>query len=120
MDTDIQQLFSAMEYMPANRHSRSSSPLTLIDLQNLLLPIGNKCFLKYYSKFADNMLSNNDIVELLIDKDNCTLKSARIKVNYARSIFKHNLSKEALLIIVMSKYTTKKMTDKALELLHSQ
>lgn len=119
MNTDIlQQLFSEMSY--ATRHSRSSSPLTITDLLNLLLPIGNKCFLKYYSKFADNLISNNDIVELLIDKDNCTLKDARIKVKYARSIFKNNLSKEAVLIILMSKYTTKKMTDKALELLHSQ
>ncbi|MDO5046799.1 hypothetical protein, partial [Campylobacter sp.] len=61
------------------------------------------CFVKYYEMFKNENYSNEYLVNLISNNENYDIIATTTRVNCARWIVRHSLTKEALEIIVNSK-----------------
>lgn len=86
-------------------------------LKRKLQSIGKTCFIKYYEMFKDENCLNESLVMLISNNENYSIVATATRVNCARWIVRHNLTKEALEIITNSKKLDKTIKVKALELL---
>src|SRR5205823_3236626 len=84
------------------------------ELINSLNSIGKGCFVTHYELFRDKVLSDNlFVIEGLVKIERYTESGARIRVGFARAIFKARREHDALKIISESKRLPRQLTAKA-------
>ena len=71
-----------------------------LDLDRLLASVGKEVFVRYFEKFQDFRVPNDEIAALL--PQDYTLKSRRSRTSTARRIMREGLSRDALESIASS------------------
>ena len=72
-------------------------------IQRLVWSVGMSTFVRYYDVFADENLSNQQVIERL--RGDITDKSQNSRTSHARTIFREGLQIQALELIADSKRT---------------
>ena len=67
-----------------------------------LQSIGKACFVTYFCQFADQMLSDHRVIELLVRREGYTEESSRTRVSNARRIMKSGRAGDALRNVIQS------------------
>ena len=88
-------------------------------LERSLRSIGKGCFVAYFRQFADQTLSNSDVVELLMRQEGYTESGSRTRVSQARRIIRSGRAQDALMNVIQSERIPdhKRAAAKARELL---
>ena len=87
-------------------------------LSDALNSMGKACFVEYYCKFADFSLSNQEVVEILMQ--NYTRGVSNIRVSNARRIIRAGRAKDALTIISQASRVSPQAIVRAKELLDTK
>lgn len=85
------------------------------DLIRLINSIGKSTFVRYYEKFTDTSLSNQDLIAILPEE--YTMKSRVSRTTKARRIFREGLEEEALELITHAQGVDSDTANRARELL---
>ena len=70
------------------------------ELESVLRSIGMSCFVDHFHDFANDSLSNQDVIERL--PDNYTAKSRASRTSTARRIIRENSERAALTLVANS------------------
>jgi hypothetical protein len=81
------------------------------ELYALLGKIGKRCFVEYYRQFADPLLSNQELIQMLPLEYTRTSRASR--VSKSRRIIREGLAADALELIAASGYVGPETTRKA-------
>ena len=73
-------------------------------LDRNLRSIGMDCFVSYYNLFADEMLSNAEIADIIFKERGYTFKACNSRTSHSRSIIRAGRSKDALEMVTASLY----------------
>ena len=68
-------------------------------LDRNLRSVGKECFVTYFEKFSDRMLSNQEIAERIQEERGYTWKACQSRTSHARSIIREGRARDALEII---------------------
>lgn len=90
---------------------RDERVTTTMDLARLLKSVGQRTFVTYFDLFADQSLTNQEVVEALPER--YTLKARRSKTGHARMIISEGLTIKALEVIAASTRAGNEGTAKA-------
>lgn len=71
-------------------------------LKRTLQSVGMKCFIQNFDVFSSPRFSHADMVEILENENDFTLKSCKSRANHALRIFRENSELEALEMIINS------------------
>ena len=71
-------------------------------LERSLQSIGKACFVRYFLRFSDEPMSNEDLIELLMRKENYMESGCITRVTQARRIIASERGVDALLIVASS------------------
>ena len=71
-------------------------------LERSLRSIGKRCFVEYFCQFADQNLSNSDVIETLMRQEGYTESGSRTRVSQARRIIRSGRAKDALRNVMQS------------------
>lgn len=98
-------------------HELNNMSMNHNQIDRSLRSIGKECFIKYFHEFKNPRYSDDDLVSLLMKKEDYTESGCKIRVTNARRIIKENGIKEALNLVIDSAkldYTTIMMAKKLL------
>lgn len=90
-----------------------------IRLKRTLNSIGSSCFVKYFSEFKDNLISNDALTRIISKNENYKYSATKTRVNSARRIIKNNLEYKALEVIIQSAKVDSIAKEKANNLLRT-
>ena len=76
-------------------------------LERYLNPVGKRCFVEYFDRFADPSLSNRDVAAILQDEMGYTWKACNSRTGHARMIIRADGALDALDIIQGSRAEAK-------------
>ncbi len=85
-------------------------------LDRSLRSIGKACFVKYYEKFSDPSLTNEDLIDLLMKQENYKETGAKTRVSQSRRIINSGRAKDAFKLIASSNRVSAKISQKANQL----
>ena len=71
-------------------------------LERSLRSIGKGCFVEYFCQFADQNLSNGDVIEMLMLQEGYTETGSRTRVSQARRIIESGRTEDALRNVIQS------------------
>ena len=71
-------------------------------LERSLRSIGKGCFVEYFCQFANQNLSNSDIIETLIRQEGYAENGSRTRVSQARRIIRSGMAEDALRNVIQS------------------
>ena len=71
-------------------------------LNRALQSIGKECFVTYFLKFNDHLLTNQDLCEILINERGYRPSACSTRVSKSRGIIKAGCAKNALMVIAES------------------
>ena len=71
-------------------------------LRRSLQSIGMACFVRYFPQFSDKSMGNEDLIELLMRKENYMESGCITRVTQARRIIASERALDALLIVESS------------------
>lgn len=86
-----------------------------MDIEIYLRRIGMKTFVEHYEIFDDLTIDRQEILAIL-EKENFTIKSCNTKASVGRSIFKKDMNRLALEIIINSNRVDSNIKEKAKKL----
>lgn len=73
-----------------------------LKLNRTLKSIRKSCFIKYFDKFQNDLISNELLAELISKNENYKYSATKTRVNSARKILKNKFENDALKIIIES------------------
>jgi len=88
-------------------------------LERSLRSIGMACFVKYFSKFSDVSMSNNDLIALLKREENYVESGCRTRVTQSRRIIANGRAQDALLLVASAARVPDEISAAAGKLAHS-
>ena len=88
------------------------------ELERSLRSIGKACFVNYYEKFSSKELSNNELIQLLVNEKGYAEKASRTRVSQSRRIINAGMVVDALTNILNSNRLGDITRNKAGELLN--
>ena len=71
-------------------------------LERSLRSIGKGCFVEYFCQFADQNLSNGDVIEALMRQEGYTETGSRTRVSQARRVIGSGRAEDALRNVIQS------------------
>ena len=71
-------------------------------LERSLRSIGKGCFVEYFCQFADQSLSNRDVIEVLMRQEDYEESGSRTRVRQARRIIESGRTEDALRNVIRS------------------
>jgi hypothetical protein len=86
-------------------------------LDRAIRSIGKGCFVKYYEEFRNSTLSNEDLIELLMNNEGYAETASGTRVSYSRRVIHAGRGADALLGITRSTKLEYKIIEKAKKLL---
>jgi hypothetical protein len=87
-------------------------------LERSIQSIGKECFVKYYNDFANNRLSNEDLIELLARKEGYKESGCKTRISQSRRIIHSGRAKDVLHDITKSSRLSEKVVARAKALLN--
>ena len=84
-----------------------------------LQSIGKACFVEYFEMFANSSISNEDLIDILMKKENYMESGAKTRVSQSRRIINSGRAKDALKIVSSSNKIPYPISTKARELASS-
>jgi len=90
-----------------------------MQLQKQLKSVGRACFVRYFQQFSDNyrnILSNENLINLLMRQEGYTEAGSKIRVNFAQRIFSSNRAVDALQDVAKSARISKELAAEAARL----
>jgi hypothetical protein len=85
-------------------------------LYRSLKSIGKECFVKYFIEFSNFQYSNEELIELLISKEDYKESGSRTRVTQSRRIIKAGRANDALETIYRSNRLSNSVRQQAKEL----
>ena len=88
-------------------------------LERSLRSIGKGCLVEYFCQFADQNLSNGNVIEMLMRQEGYTETGSRTRVSHARRVIGSGRAEDALRNVIQSERIPNygRITAKAKELL---
>ena len=78
-----------------------------------LQSIGKACFVRYFPKFSDQYLSNEDLIVFLMRQENYAESGCRTRVTQARRIITNGRAADALRIVESSTRVSEEVSTEA-------
>jgi hypothetical protein len=102
-----------------NEHRLGGQAMDDKRLDRNLRSIGMDCFVSYYNLFADEMLSNAEIADIIFKERGYTFKACNSRTSHSRAIIRAGRAKDALEMVTSSSRVSSNITEKAQELLQT-